>query len=263
MADSFRDTSLGYIVRHVSRGRYLSFPEERPDFQLPEAYRRAMNGEKQSHEESRPKRSEEDSSPKQSEDERYLEQEERESSPKRSEDTRVPSIHSAISQPITANTTVDNLTSPYSQPTVRPQKSGDFLKPPDMPANAFVPVEKPEILPDTDLPPDMGRIRTAPDLERALTQPRLDKTLSRPIVPTITSDGAILVDWYGPDDPANPQNWTLGRKFFIALQICVYTTSVYLGSAIYSASEGGVMQVFNVSSTKASLGLALYVLGCK
>ena len=253
MADSFRDTTLGYIVRNVSRGKYLSFPEERPDFQLPETYRRALYGEKQSNEQSTPKHSEEAS---------YPEKKEEESSPKRSEDTRVPSIHSAVSRPNTANTTVDNLAPQRSQPTVRSQKSGDFLKPPDMPANAFTPVEKPEIPADSNLPSDMDRIRTAPDLEQALTQPIIDKTISQPIVPIVTSDGAILVDWYSPDDPANPQNWTFGRKFFVALQICVYTTSVYLGSAIYSASEGGVMQAFNVSSTKASLGLALYVLGC-
>ena len=249
LADSFRDTTLGYIVRNASRGKYLSFPEDGPDFQLPETYRRAMNGEKQS--------SEEESTPKESQDASYLEEKEGESFPKRSEDTRVPSIHSTVSRPITANTTV---ASQPSLPTLRSQKSGDFLKPPDMPTlNAYAPAEKP----DTQLPPDMDRIRTAPDLERALTQSKIDKTLSKPIVPVVTSDGAILVDWYGTDDPANPQNWTFSRKFFIALQICMYTTSVYLGSAIYTASEGGVMQAFGVSSTKASLGLALYVLGCE
>lgn len=39
------------------------------------------------------------------------------------------------------------------------------------------------------------------------------------------------------------------------------TFSVYIGSAIYTPSIPGVMERFNVSQTKAILGLALYVLG--
>jgi DHA1 family multidrug resistance protein-like MFS transporter len=42
----------------------------------------------------------------------------------------------------------------------------------------------------------------------------------------------------------------------------LYTFSVYVGSAIYVPSEPGVMEEFGVGQTVASLGLALYVLGC-
>ena len=91
----------------------------------------------------------------------------------------------------------------------------------------------------------------------------LTKTVTKPIAPQKTADGTILVDWYTTDDPANPQNWSNGKRGFTALQICLYTFAVYIGSAIYTSSEIGVMEAFGVSPTKASLPLALYVLACK
>ena len=91
----------------------------------------------------------------------------------------------------------------------------------------------------------------------------LTRTDTKPIAPHKTADGTILVDWYTTDDPANPQNWSNGKRGFTVLQICLYTFSVYIGSAIYTSSEIGVMEVFGVGPTKASLPLSLYVLACK
>ena len=89
---------------------------------------------------------------------------------------------------------------------------------------------------------------------------RAERTKSIPVVPQKTSDGTILVDWYTTDDPANPQNWSLGKKNFVALIICLYTFAVYTGSAIYTPSEEGVIRRFGISSENASLPLSLYVL---
>lgn len=79
--------------------------------------------------------------------------------------------------------------------------------------------------------------------------------------PTMANDGTILVDWYSDHDPANPQNWSSLRRALIGLVICLYTFVVYLSSAIYSPSTEGVMERFGVSNLKATLGLAMYVLG--
>ena len=87
-----------------------------------------------------------------------------------------------------------------------------------------------------------------------------ERTKSIPVIPQKTSDGTILVDWYTTDDPANPQNWSLGKKNFVALIICLYTFAVYTGSAIYTPSEEGVIRTFRVSPENASLPLSLYVL---
>ncbi|KAL7781793.1 major facilitator superfamily domain-containing protein [Trichoderma afarasin] len=74
--------------------------------------------------------------------------------------------------------------------------------------------------------------------------------------------GHIVVGWTTDSDPENPQNWPLSWKIFVSSLICIYTFTVYCGSSIYVPSEAQVMKEFNVSETVASLGLALYVLGC-
>ncbi|KAK8055208.1 hypothetical protein PG993_000435 [Apiospora rasikravindrae] len=70
-----------------------------------------------------------------------------------------------------------------------------------------------------------------------------------------------IVDWYGPNDPENPRNWSRPKKFFVTFEICLLTFSVYIGSAIYSAGIIGVTQEFGVSPVAATLGLTLFVAG--
>ncbi len=76
---------------------------------------------------------------------------------------------------------------------------------------------------------------------RRYTSERLDvenqievaKTKSIALMPTKTADGTILVDWYTTDDPANPQNWTPGRKWLALAQLAAYSMSVYGASSMY------------------------------
>jgi DHA1 family multidrug resistance protein-like MFS transporter len=70
-----------------------------------------------------------------------------------------------------------------------------------------------------------------------------------------------LVSWYGPDDPEMPMNWSSGKKAFVTAEICLLTTSVYIGSSIYSAGTQSVMAIFGVSQVAATLGLCLFVAG--
>ncbi|KAG9005774.1 hypothetical protein FRB94_001186 [Tulasnella sp. JGI-2019a] len=70
----------------------------------------------------------------------------------------------------------------------------------------------------------------------------------------------IIVDWYGPDDPANPRNWSSGKRHFVLGIICVLTFSIYMGSAIYTASIPYLLEEFHISLVVATLGLTLYVL---
>ena len=69
-----------------------------------------------------------------------------------------------------------------------------------------------------------------------------------------------LVEW-SENDPHNPRNWSIAKKVFVTFQICLLTTSVYIGSAIYTAGIPGIVQQFQVSEVKALLGLTLFVLG--
>ncbi|KAL8705820.1 MAG: hypothetical protein Q9225_008005, partial [Loekoesia sp. 1 TL-2023] len=43
MADLFREAPIGQIIRFVTRNKLLQYPEEKPEFELPEAYNTALN----------------------------------------------------------------------------------------------------------------------------------------------------------------------------------------------------------------------------
>ncbi|KAF2087620.1 MFS general substrate transporter [Saccharata proteae CBS 121410] len=101
---------------------------------------------------------------------------------------------------------------------------------------------------------------TLADLEQQYSIASLGREPSRPIAPTRLDDGTVLVEWYTTDDPANPQNWSTGKKAFAALQIYLYTLAVYLGSAIFTPSESGIVAEFDVGIQAAALGLSMYVL---
>ena len=81
-----------------------------------------------------------------------------------------------------------------------------------------------------------------------------------PSKPKVLDDGTIIVDWYGPNDPANPQNWTTIQKVIPAGIVNMYTFAVYLGSSIITGSFGDMMQRFDVSQQVVSLTLSMYVL---
>ena len=69
-----------------------------------------------------------------------------------------------------------------------------------------------------------------------------------------------LVDWT-TNDPQNPQNWSTPKKIFVTFEICLLTTSVYIGSAIYTAGLEGLVAEYHISPVRALLGLTLFVLG--
>ena len=106
-------------------------------------------------------------------------------------------------------------------------------------------------------------VHTAPysnDRMKAEMSLEIARTRTIPIVPQITADNIVLVDWYTTDDPANPQNWSSGKKSFIVFVLCFYTWTVYCTGPIYAAAAPGIVVYFKVSPVAASLGLALYVL---
>lgn len=202
-----RDAPAGQVIRWLTRNKYLQYPEEKPDFRLPDCWTETMNGQ-------------------------------------------------SGSGPSNTTTTGNRSSSSSSS-------SSSFTAAPD--------AEKPR--PSSDTPPS-----TDQDQEKAVA-PRdehssqenlhaatnedvgLTRTKSIPIAPRLTKDGAILVDWYYNDDDQNPHNWSNRRRLAVASIICAYTFVVYTTSAIYTSSTEGVMDAFDVSAVKATLGLSLYVLG--
>lgn len=54
--------------------------------------------------------------------------------------------------------------------------------------------------------------------------------------PVVSVDKAIEnVDWYGPDDPDNPQNWSFRKKVFVFVQIVLLT---FCGMYLFNPSLG-------------------------
>ena len=102
----------------------------------------------------------------------------------------------------------------------------------------------------------LSRQQTLPYTEERLAVEErdvIDRATSRPVVPFQTDDGDILVEWYATDDPANPQNWLLRKKAWVAFLICLYTFVVYCGSAIFTSNEPSLIAVFQINEIDASL----------
>lgn len=75
------------------------------------------------------------------------------------------------------------------------------------------------------------------------------------------SNGYIVVDWYGPDDPENPQNWSLAKKSWIVWATGLLTVSIYMGSSIYTPAVPHLMKDLNTTQVKAILPLTTFVIG--
>ncbi|KAH9478397.1 Caffeine resistance protein 5 [Psilocybe cubensis] len=155
MSDIFRDSTFGSLLNTLSNGRLFPYPEQRPDWVLPESLRNSPAG-------------------------------------RSSDDTH-------IEKPVTASAAHST--------------------------------------------------KSSTDLEKNPTEVT-EKPVS--VKPT--------VGWYGDDDPDNPMNWSLFKRCFVVAMTCLLTTSVYTGSAIYTASIPGIMDTFDVSQTAATAGLSLYVI---
>ena len=59
---------------------------------------------------------------------------------------------------------------------------------------------------------------------------------------------------FEPNDSEDPMNWSSFKKVVVTAEICLLTTSVYIGSAIYTPGIEGVTEQFGVSRVAATLG---------
>ncbi|KAK2732495.1 hypothetical protein FQN55_004072 [Onygenales sp. PD_40] len=224
MAEYLRDTAVGQILRWVTGNKVLLYPEEEPNFQVPTSYANPL-------------------------DSAYVSQSTLEAitntrdTPGNDDSTEAGSIRQALDGETISPTPVSG--AGQNGPSGRSLASAELTR--------------------TNSLQQLDKIETKKDVEKTISAAAqnvdLEKRESRIIVPQKTDDGTILVDWYSDDDPANPQNWGSKRKIFVASLICAYTLAVYMGSSIYTSSIPEVQEVFGVSITAATLGLAVYVLG--
>lgn len=74
-------------------------------------------------------------------------------------------------------------------------------------------------------------------------------------------DSDIVVDFAGPEDPYNPQNWSFGKKVVTTLLWALTTCWIVFASAIYSAAIGQIIKQFHVNSATAASGVSLMMFG--
>ncbi len=200
MTELIREAPLGQIIRWVTRNRVLQYPEELPGFELPETYNSILNSpdpEKHSIASRTASR--------QRTQERAKEQTRRSS---KSSDTGT--VDTADEAELEKKDT-ERQPGPYEQADIE----------------------------NLGLSRTRSRLETTPYTEDRLeveAELALERTQTKPIVPIKTSDGKILVDWYTTDDPANPQNWSNGKRALVSFVLCLYTFVVYTGSSIYTSS---------------------------
>ncbi|KAI9430829.1 putative caffeine resistance protein 5 [Lactarius indigo] len=108
-------------------------------------------------------------------------------------------------------------------------------------------------------PPTLNDV-PSPDVRSVVSETTVIANTPAKVDPEKGPD-TLLVDWYGPTDPDNPQNWSSGKKAWVMFQTCLLTFAVYLGSAIYTAGLSGVTSEFHVSNVAALVGLTTFVAG--
>lgn len=70
-----------------------------------------------------------------------------------------------------------------------------------------------------------------------------------------------LVEWDGPDDPENPQNFSSLRKWVITLTMSSMTMWITFASSVFSTATQVTAKEFNVSTEVMVLGTSLCVFG--
>ena len=180
MADLIREAAIGQIIRFVTRNKFLQYPEERPDFVVPNVY---ANPDVLFEPKTIP---EEDSS-----------KETPTRTPAQTPATELPDPGDSLDS-TTMNSTADLEKAETQFEGIRAAPTGPHGYPNTLGIRRTKTRE--ETLPFTNERMEVERIAT------------IERAASSPIVPAVTNAGDILVDWYTTDDPSNPQNWSLGKK---------------------------------------------------
>ncbi|CAG9954736.1 unnamed protein product [Clonostachys rosea f. rosea IK726] len=75
-----------------------------------------------------------------------------------------------------------------------------------------------------------------------------------------TIEDPYIVQWI-PNDPRNPMQWSQFTKWFVTMAVAIATLAIALLSSAYTGGTVEIMKEFEVSSTVATLGVSLFVLG--
>ncbi|CDO72952.1 hypothetical protein BN946_scf185007.g6 [Trametes cinnabarina] len=128
------------------------------------------------------------------------------------------------------------------------------------------------------LPPDSPPAAQAPTLERIASRPSTSTTVapqtekkdepqeetpidSEKVADEKNDDNVIVVGWDSPDDPANPRNWPLKRKWAVALTVSSFTFVSPISSSMVAPAAAQIAKGFNIHhSFEANLTISIFVL---
>ena len=111
---------------------------------------------------------------------------------------------------------------------------------------------------DLDLEADNG---TNPSTDKAL--PGSEKStglISNKSSPQDT-EAEYVVEYNGPDDPLNPQNLAVWKKWSFTFILGFITLSTTFASSVFSTATQATADEFGVSNEVMVLGTALFILG--
>ncbi|RDX43808.1 MFS polyamine transporter [Lentinus brumalis] len=81
-----------------------------------------------------------------------------------------------------------------------------------------------------------------------------------------TDDGVLVVDWEGPDDPQNPKNWSLKKKWAATLIVSAFTFISPVSSSMMAPASEQIAREFGITSSSVialltSVFVAAYAFG--
>lgn len=70
-----------------------------------------------------------------------------------------------------------------------------------------------------------------------------------------------LIEFDGPNDPENPMNWSVKKKWVTTVALGFMTFCVTFASSVFSNATLDVAKLYNVSTEVSTLGTSLFVIG--
>ncbi|TFK47416.1 MFS polyamine transporter [Heliocybe sulcata] len=108
----------------------------------------------------------------------------------------------------------------------------------------------------------------SPELEEEIARDELrtekyggDDPLEPPLSEPVEGDDPNLVGWDGPDDPANPQNWSTSYKWVVTVICSIMTICVTFASSAPTSATLLIARQFDVTTEVANLVTTCFLLG--
>ena len=122
----------------------------------------------------------------------------------------------------------------------------------------------PECAEAPTLPRGPSNSTTLPDLERAAgnfanSDDEEGSSGSESEKQKAVEDESNVVGWDGPNDPENPHNWSLSRKYAVTIIYSMQTFCFTFASSVFSTATEATAQEYGVSSEVMTLGTSLFI----